>query len=348
MVAPSASKKKFSDRLACDRIQNPPEGEFDYTSLTWFGEKWPEAWIPEERFEDFMRGEEYRNRYHTVFTKRKSVHYRQYDNPQLPIVKSACTYMCCFGPEDMRAFETTDIPRKDSNSAKTFLKTKTILGNSQRRGCRCAFTITAFADRKGQLLLRWLQREHVDRNNKPCHGLDDPTAYAVGAHISPRLSRWSRAYIERCLMAGFTAANIIKEHEQAIITKWRKQNPTEDCEATFQSRDMQLSPKDVRTIREGWRRRQPDFTTKDEVAIKLWVIDHQDDWVIFYQEPIPEMKVPFILVWASPWQIKKLSKQGHNNAVAMDATFKTNEYGVSLPLTFQYGFLLMYFPLHTL
>lgn len=91
---------------------------------------------------------------------------------------------------------------------------------------------------------------------------------------------------------------------------------------------MQLTAKDIRTIRECWKRRQPDFTTKDEVAVKLWATKHEAEWLIYYQEAIPSMNVPFMLVWASPWQIKKLAKDGHEGAVAMDATFKTNEYGV--------------------
>lgn len=173
-----------------------------------------------------------------------------------------------------------------------------------------------------------LHAHHVDKLGHTCHGMDDPTAYEAGAHVSPRISRWSRAFVERCLMVNIAPADIIRDHNESIILKWRSENPNEDVPLTFHSRDMQLNTKDVRTIKEGWTRRQKDHSTKDPILVQNWTVKNPD-WVHLYRPKVEGSDDPFTLVWSSPWQIKKLATLGHNGAVAMDATFKTNEYGVS-------------------
>lgn len=200
-------------------------------------------------------------------------------------------------------------------------------GLSQRRGCLCSFTVTKFPERPHSILLRMLHSFHFDKLGNRCHGMDDPTAYEAGAHIAPRISRWSRAYVERCLMVNIAPSDIIKDHTDAIIRKWRQKNPDEELPHTFHSRDMQLTTKDIRTIREGWARRQNDHSTKDPVQVRNWTLKNPH-WVIKYQPRIDKPFVPLTLVWSSPWQVKILATLGHNGAVAMDATFKTNEYGV--------------------
>lgn len=66
VILGSLAQRKFSSYLECDRIQELPPGEFDSTLLTFTGTTYLEAWIPEDRFADFLRGEEHRDRFHSL------------------------------------------------------------------------------------------------------------------------------------------------------------------------------------------------------------------------------------------------------------------------------------------
>lgn len=104
-IAP-LNRKKFSMLLPCDHIQTPPEGPFNQQALTWYGSKYPEAWILANRFVDFIRGEDTLN---CVFSIRKSVRYKNFHEG--PTIKKSTTYNCCFGPQDFRLDTIPSIPQ---------------------------------------------------------------------------------------------------------------------------------------------------------------------------------------------------------------------------------------------
>ncbi|CAM6089221.1 unnamed protein product [Calypogeia fissa] len=122
-----------------------------------------------------------------------------------------------------------------------------------------------------------------------------------------------------------SASAIVKAHFDEVFARWRKDNPDEDADVIF-SRDMQLTPKDVWTVRESMWRRQPDYVTDDAAGVKLWTLQNDDD-ILLYQPQIKSINQPFVLLCSSPWQRKRLTTLGHNGPLALDATFGTNVYG---------------------
>lgn len=88
----------------------------------------------------------------------------------------------------------------------------------------------------------------------------------------------------------------------------------------------------ILNVLKGIRKHQENYHPHNELALKHWVESNFGN-VLLYQPPdstiepkIP--KIPFIFVFATNWMLKKLSKLGHDSAVAMDGTFGTNQYGV--------------------
>lgn len=148
----------------------------------------------------------------------------------------------------------------------------------------------------------------------------------VNAHVSPRLSKSFCLSIERLLKAGLTIKAILQNHMDEVVLKFRKDHPDED-ESGKWSHDMQLTAKDGQTIWEAWRRRQADYTNDDATTMKIWV-HRNPDLVHIYCENQKDTNTPFMLMWATEWQVKKLATLGHGSALALDATFGTNQYSV--------------------
>lgn len=96
---------------------------------------------------------------------------------------------------------------------------------------------TLFANRLGALQITWCVHEHHDKNNNVCHGMVDKTAFALGAHLSPHLSKKFRLSIERLLRAGLTVKAILQNHQEKVIAKYKKDHPDEEDSAKW-SRDM--------------------------------------------------------------------------------------------------------------
>ena len=67
---------------------------------------------------------------------------------------------------------------------------------------------------------------------------------------------------------------------------------------------------------------------KDEMSVNLWYRKHQDDF-FFYQKPNGG-DVPFIIGIQMKWMLETMVKLSNNSLIAMDSTFNTNKYGVSI------------------
>ena len=67
---------------------------------------------------------------------------------------------------------------------------------------------------------------------------------------------------------------------------------------------------------------------KHEMSVNLWYQNHKDD-IFFYQKPNGG-DVPFIIGIQIKWMLETMVKLSHNNLIAMDSTFNTNKYGVSV------------------
>ena len=66
------------------------------------------------------------------------------------------------------------------------------------------------------------------------------------------------------------------------------------------------------------------------MSVNLWYEQHTDD-IFFYQKPNGK-DVPFIIGIQTKWMLENMVKLSHNSLIAMDSTFSTNKYGVSVML----------------
>ncbi|KAL3701153.1 hypothetical protein R1sor_019175 [Riccia sorocarpa] len=297
-------------------IQYPPSGSFRSESLVWNAE---EAWFPLDRLPDLLRGECSRPEVPTSFKVRRT------EDPTMETCKCTIRYWCAYGPTDLRKQTQTTI---DVTSTRTGgkkprpLARKTKLGTSQQRGCQSHFAVYMFRDKPTVCCVRWKLRRHVDAAGVICHGLQDPTAIAVNAHLAPRISNDLRLFMERLLRAHVQPTDIVKEHHRMVRGRMVAENHSEQ---QFWSRDMQLTIKDVLNVQAALRRQSQVYSSCDATSVRMWVQSNSEK-IIFYQERKPEENQPFICVWATPWMISKLSVLGHESVVSMDATFGTNCY----------------------
>ena len=58
-------------------------------------------------------------------------------------------------------------------------------------------------------------------------------------------------------------------------------------------------------------------------SMKMWALEHPND-VFIWHEKHDSIDLPFIIGFQTPWQKKRIFKYGHNEAIAMGATFGTN------------------------
>ena len=64
------------------------------------------------------------------------------------------------------------------------------------------------------------------------------------------------------------------------------------------------------------------------MSVNVWY-KKQRDVFFFYQNPNGG-EVPFIIGIQTKWMLETMVKISHNSTIAMDSTFNTNKYGVSV------------------
>ena len=101
-----------------------------------------------------------------------------------------------------------------------------------------------------------------------------------------------------------------------------------DMDATARERYFFLSRKDVVNIYNRLMKGNYQLHKKDEMSVNLWYQKHQDDF-FFYQKPNGG-DVPFIVGIQTKWMLETMVKLSQNSLIAMDSTFNTNKYGVSV------------------
>lgn len=312
---------RTSTRFRCDRTQIMPEGKFSGDDLDWYSK---EAWIPKCRLIDFLKGEETRPNFNTSF----KVQGTETRNEEEGVVE--VRYWCSYGPNDQRKTEQPQLEDHRTNplTKQVQMKRSTEIGASWRRGCRWHFTaIFKYRERPEDVLLRMHNNLHQDLTGNWCHGMMDPSAKVHCAHIAPRISIELKETIERLLRTGVTPRGILKMHREELRDNYRHDHPHDDGQPIW-SRDMCLRLKDIHNVQKALNMRYESWHSDDATGLKLWV-EANDCTVLFYQEPDDKTATPFVLVFATPWMLKKMAKLGHNSAVALDGTFGTNEYGVS-------------------
>ena len=105
-----------------------------------------------------------------------------------------------------------------------------------------------------------------------------------------------------------------------------------DMDVVDRDRDFFLCKKDVVNIQNRLMKRNYQLNKKDEKSVNLCYEKHKDDF-FFYQKPNGG-DVPFIAGIQTKWMLDTMVRLLHNSIIAMDSTFNTNKYGVSvLPMT---------------
>jgi len=211
-----------------------------------------------------------------------------------------CSYQCSYGPQDKREQST---------------KRRTPF--VQKRGCQCHFIVKIMVQSPEIAILTYNMSEHEDGEGWPCHGQHDTSCEARTLH-KPKLSRDIVSYVESCFHMGVSIDSVYKLHVKRHI----------DMDAVARDRDFFLSRKDIVNIYNRLMKGNYQLHKKDEMSVNLWYQKQQEDF-FFYQKP-NGADVPFIIGIQTKWMLETMVKLSHNSLLAMDSTFSTNKYGVSL------------------
>lgn len=68
----------------------------------------------------------------------------------------------------------------------------------------------------------------------------------------------------------------------------------------------------------------------DAKSVSLWHVEEKDNF-FYYKTLNSGENIPFIIGIQTPWMQEMMVRYSHNSIIAMDSTFSTNKYGVSLP-----------------
>ena len=197
---------------------------------------------------------------------------------------------------------------------------KTLAGMSIKRGCLRRFVAKRpYLD--GSLCqLIYEHIEHTNQYGEPCHGSTMVGfRHALGSNISEDM----KLRIEQMHALGLSPAQIMSHHKQ-IVKELAK------CNERI-TRDTFLLPSDVRNI---CKKRAEELWEKhpsDPISVRMWVHENPVS-VFFYQEhslldlnSINQEDIPFSLGIQTEWQQQMMATFGHNSAIAIDATFGTNQ-----------------------
>ncbi|KAL3698074.1 hypothetical protein R1sor_012150 [Riccia sorocarpa] len=326
---------------ACDSIQIPPDGIFNSDILVWYtglkqgrtGGKREEAWIPEARLEDFLKGERSRIQFQCKFNITKTERRKGLKGSEGSVVR---TYWCAYGPKDERNSVISNWATLQNSARRSDCKGKGLgsrptaqrvdVGLSMRRGCRCHFTITTDSNREGAVLISWVERQHIDLQGEFSHGLLAAGSSFSNAHIAPKLSTDCIQFVERLLRSRVPPAEILADYQQRIADIMRD---SFDGDKKLWTRDMQLTSVDIRNIQSRLRKEGALYHHDDAQAIRQWTQRFPES-VIYYAEQSRKEDRPFCVVFATPWMLQNLAKYGQNKAICMDATRGTNLYGFQL------------------
>jgi hypothetical protein len=166
-------------------------------------------------------------------------------------------------------------------------------------------------------ILTYNMYEHEDENGWPCHGEHDTSGESRSKH-KPRLSRDMVSYVESCFFLEVPIDTVCKMHIKKYV----------DMDVVDRDRDFFLCRKYVVNIYNRLMKRNYQLNKKDEKSVNLWYEKHKDDF-FFYQKPNGG-DVPFIAGIQTKWMLDTMVRLSHNSIIAMDSTFNTNKYGVSV------------------
>ena len=124
--------------------------------------------------------------------------------------------------------------------------------------------------------------------------------------------------VESCFFLDVLVDSVCKMHVKKYI----------DMDVAARDRDLFLRRKDVVNIYNRLMKGNYQLHKKDEMSVNLWYRKHPNDF-FFYQKRNGG-DVPFIFGIQTKWMLETMVKLSNNSLIAMDSTFNTNKYGVSV------------------
>ena len=219
------------------------------------------------------------------------------------------TYWCAYGPtSSISSSDESDIRKRRAKAPK-------------KRGCRCHFIITKHAN-NNSACISFLHGFHTNEDNEVCHG-ENMKKEQPQLSISPWISSTKKESILTMLYKGFTPRQVFHYHIKQVHDRFRT-NPN-----IIPSRDDYLSLKDIYNISQKVAEEKYQLHGNDAESTRRWV-NENSTWIFIYQEQGVTEGKPFILGLQSPWQREMCFAFGDNNVLAMDGTFGTNQYKMTL------------------
>ena len=197
-------------------------------------------------------------------------------------------------------------------------------GMSIKRGCMARFTVKILLHAPHIAEVCVIEAQHVNKAGVVVHGgmkLGDRGCFA--ARLSPTI----RKFVDDCLHEGYTVHQIMKKHLK-FLRKW-------EADGGVITRDLLITPKDVRNIARKHAKETYMLDENDAQSVRMWV-QRNPDKVFHYTETNQSSPVqvegqlngdniPFTIGIQTSWQRLMMAKHGHGGGISIDATFGTND-----------------------
>lgn len=201
-------------------------------------------------------------------------------------------------------------------------------GMSIKRGCQARFTVKIMLHAPHIVELCVHEERHINKDGVVVHGgLKVGDRGAISAHLSPII----RKFVDDCLRENYTVHQIMKKHLK-FLRKWQ-------ADGNVITRDLLITPKDIRNISRKLARETWMLHPNDAQSVRMWVQKNPDK-VFHYTETnageplkvegqLDGGNMPFTIGIQTPWQVEMMAKFGHGGGMSIDATFGTNDKKVS-------------------
>jgi hypothetical protein len=247
-----------------------------------------------------------------------------------------CRWRCQYGPEDNRdkiqaiTPEMTPTPMKYNHRGKLITSglgqkgpraTDAKEGGSMKVGCQCRFYVKRYYFLPDIAEIAYFCTEHVDTHGFIVHDKDNMQRGKLRFRkcMSEEVRLWVlKQFDEQVPMA------VIKQKHQKLVLIARDEG------TLTPSRDCFLSMEDIRNICGVRAQELYKKHDSDAESVRMWVRENRH--MVFYYRDLGTQvdgvlnadNVPFVIGIQTPFQTQMVLKYGHDNILAIDATFATN------------------------
>lgn len=194
-------------------------------------------------------------------------------------------------------------------------------GGSIKIGCTCRFYIKRYYFLPAIAEIVYPDPRHVNIDGLVVHDRSsEGHRFRFAKHHSPEI----RKFVKNLYLAGVPIAKIHSMHMQTILRQRSEDTlvPTRDC---FLSED------DIRNIVGVVNKDLYMKDRNDAESVRMWV--RENPFLVFYYQESNERvegaltgeNMPFVVGIQTEFQFCMMLRHGHGSAVAIDATFGTNE-----------------------